>query len=161
MAADMFLMLDKIKGESVDDGHKDEIDILSWSWGASQSGTTHTSKGGGSGKVNVQDITIVKGVDKSTPVILKHCATGIHIPKAVLTVRKAGGSKPLEYYKLTMEDVLVSSISSGGSGGADRLTETITLNFGRYVLEYTPQKEDGSGDAAVKSGYNIAENKEI
>lgn len=158
MAVDMFLMIDKIKGESVDDKHKTEVDVLAWSWGASQAGTTHMGAGGGAGKVNVQDVSITKYIDRSSPVLLNHVCTGAHIAKCVLTVRKAGG-KALEYYKLTMEDVIVTSLSTGGSGGEDRLTENISLNFAKYSLEYVPQKKDGSGEAAVKSAYQIAENK--
>lgn len=157
----MFLMVEGIKGESVDETHKDEIDVLSWSWGVSQSGTTHMGKGGGSGKSSVADLTVTKWLEKSSPILFKYCCQGTHIPKCVLTLRKAGGSKPVEYYKLTMEDVLITSITSGGAGGEDRLSETISLNFARFSVEYVPQKEDGSGDAAIKAGYNIAENKEM
>ncbi len=160
MATDMFLKLGDIKGESVDSGHTNEIDILAWSWGASQSGTTHQGTGGGAGKVNVQDLSFTKWIDKATPILLKHCCDGTHINEAVLTVRKAGGKKPLEYYKLTLQDVIVSSLSTGGSGGEDRLTENVTLNFAKFKLEYVPQKVDGSGDPAISATWNIAKNTE-
>jgi len=113
MAVDMFLKIDDIEGESVDDVHAGEIDILSWSWGMSQSGTTHTGPGGGAGKVNLI---------------------------------------------LTMEGGLISSVSTGGSGGEDRITENITLNFSEFKTEYVPQMADGSGDASIIVGWNIANN---
>ena len=87
MAIDMFLKIEGVEGESTDKSHQGEIDILSWSWGMSQSGTTHMGGGGGSGKVSVQDLSLTKYIDKSSTVLLTHCATGKHIPKAVLTVR--------------------------------------------------------------------------
>jgi len=158
MAVDMFLKLEGLKGESGDDAHKGEIDVLAWSWGASQSGTMHTGGGAGAGKANFQDVSVTKWVDKSSHALLKAVAVGQHVKSALLTVRKAG-EKPLEYIKLTMKDCLISSISTGGSGGEDRLTENITINFGNFVYEYTPQKEDGSGDAVLPFSFDIKANK--
>jgi type VI secretion system secreted protein Hcp len=158
MAVDMFLKIEGIKGESADDKHKEEIDVLAWSWGASQSGTMHIGGGGGAGKANFQDISVTKWVDKSSHALLKAVSVGQHLKSALLTVRKAG-ENPLEYIKLTMNDCLISSISTSGSGGEDRLTENITINFGNFAYEYTPQKEDGSGDAVLPFGFDIKANK--
>lgn len=160
MAVDMFIKIDDVKGESQDDKHKGEIDVLAWSWGMSQSGTTHMGGGGGAGKVSVNDISITKYVDKSSPNVMLACCNGKHYKQALLTVRKAG-EKPLEYIKLTMKEVIVSSVSTGGSGGEDRLTENLTLNFAEYKIEYTPQKPDGTGEAAVEAAYNIAKNVKV
>jgi len=157
MALDQFLKLDGIDGEAVDKSHGGEIDVLAWSFGASQSGTTHMGPGGGAGKVNVQDLSVTKYIDKSSPNIFQVCNTGKHIAKAMLTIRKAG-ENPLEYYKVLMEDCLITSISTGGSGGEDRLTENISINFAKFKIIYTPQKKDGSGDAEIEVGFNIAEN---
>ena len=157
MAVDMFLKIDGIKGEAIDDKHKDEIDVLAWSWGASQSGTTHIGGGSGAGKANFQDISVTKWVDKSSHALLKAVAVGSHVKECLLTVRKAG-EKPLEYIKLTMKNCLISSVSTGGSGGEDRLTENISINFGSFQYEYTPQKPDGSGDSVLPFGFDIAAN---
>ena len=89
MAVDMFLKLGDVKGESVDNKHKDEIDVLSWSWGMTQSATTHHGSGGGAGKVAVHDLHITKKVDKSSPVLTLACCTGKHYKEALFTVRKA------------------------------------------------------------------------
>ncbi|WP_342113474.1 Hcp family type VI secretion system effector [Pseudoduganella sp. OTU4001] len=158
MAADMFLKLDDIKGESQDGKHKDEMDVLAWSWGASQSGTMHTGGGGGAGKASVNDLSLTKYVDKASPNLLGACCSGKHFDQATLVVRKAG-DKPLEYLKYTFKQVLVSSINVGGSGGEDRLTENVTLNFAEYKMEYFPQKSDGSGDAAVEVAWHIGKNQ--
>jgi type VI secretion system secreted protein Hcp len=159
MAVDMFLKIDDIKGESLDKKHKDSITVLSWSWGLSQSGSTHISSGGGSGKVNVQDLTFTHYVDKSSPNLIKSCCNGKHFKQALLTVRKAG-EHPLEYIKITLKDIIVSSLTTGGSGGEDRLTENVTLNFGQFSLEYTPQTSSGAGDAAIPVAWNIQSNAE-
>lgn len=160
MAVDMFLKIEGIKGESQDSKHKDEIDVLAWSWGMSQSGTTHTGGGGGAGKVNVQDLSVTKYLDKASPNLMLYCCNGKHISEMNLTVRKAG-ENALEYLKVTMKNGLVSSISDGGSGGEDRLTENVTLNFAEVKVEYTPQKADGSGDAAIEMAWDIAKNVKV
>ena len=157
MAVDMFLKLDAIAGESIDKTHKGEIQVLAFSFGATQSGSTHIGGGGGSGKVNFQDISFTKYVDKSTPILLQMVANGKHFKEANLTVRKAG-EHPLEYLKIKLNEILVSSYSSGGSGGEDRLTENVTLNFAKIDVTYTPQKADGTGDVAVVMNYDIPAN---
>ncbi|MCR9108570.1 type VI secretion system tube protein Hcp [Marivita sp. XM-24bin2] len=158
MAVDMFLDLKGIPGESKDDKHKDKIDVLAWSWGCSQSGTMHFGGGGGAGKANFQDISVTKWIDKASPILMTNVATGDHIAEGTLIVRKAG-AKPLEYIKITMTDILVTSVSTGGSGGEDRLTENVSLNFAQIKFEYKEQKKDGSGEAAKVFDYNIEANK--
>jgi len=143
MAVDMFLKLADIPGESIDATHKDEIQVLAWSWGISQSGSMHAGPGGGAGKANVQDLSFTKYMDKSSPNLAFHCCKGTHFGNALLTVRKAGGN-PLEYYKLEITEVLITSISTGGSGGEDRLTENITLNFAKWKVTYQPQDAKGA-----------------
>ena len=123
----------------------------------SQTGTMHTAGGGGSGKVAVQDLSVTKYVDRCSPNLMQKCCTGEHYPEAILTVRKAGAD-PLEYLVITMKGVLVTSISTGGSGGEDKLTENITLNFAEFQSVYTPQVADGSGGAAIDVAFHIAQN---
>ena len=161
MAVDMFLKLGDIKGESKDDKHKGEIDVLAWSWGMSQSGTMHMGTGGGAGKVSVQDLSFTKYSDKASPPIMAACTKGSHIDKAVLTVRKAGGDTPLEYYKITLEGVLISSFSTGGSGGEERFTEHVSLNFEKFHVEYQPQNAKGAKEGGVvEVKWNIPGNAE-
>jgi type VI secretion system secreted protein Hcp len=158
MAVDMFLELDKIKGESLDKTYKGDIDVLSWSWGLSQSGSNHTAAGGGVGKANIQDINITKYTDKASVTLMEYVATGKHIDKAKLVVRKAGG-KPLEYLILEFKKILVTSHNSGGAGGENLLTESITLNFAEVKVTYVPQKPDGTGAAKIDFGFNVPENR--
>jgi len=160
MAVDMFLKLEGIKGEAQDEKHKDEIDVLAWSWGMHQSGTVHMGSGAGSGKVSVQDLSLTKFVDKSSATLVQHCATGKHITKGKLVVRKAG-DKPLEYITIDFDDLIVTNVSTGGSGGDDRLTENVTLNFRQFKYTYKTQNKDGSAGAPVDFGWNIAENKKV
>jgi type VI secretion system secreted protein Hcp len=160
MAVDMFLKLDGIKGESIDGKHKDEIAVLAWSWGMSNSGSAHLGGGAGSGKVNVQDLSLTKYIDVSTPDLMLSCCNGKHIAKAQLTVRKAGETA-LEYMIIKFEDLLVASVSTGGSGGEDRLTENVTLNFAKVNVEYTQQDQKGGAGAKPKMGWDIPANAKI
>jgi len=160
MAMDMFIKIDSLAGESKDSTHKGEIDVLAWSWGVSNSGTTHTGGGGGAGKVNVQDISFTKYIDVSSPDLILAACNGKHFDKAVLVVRKAGET-PLEYLTITMQDVIVTSLSTGGSGGEDRLTENVTLNFGIFKVDYVEQTKTGGAGAKPSVGWNIPENVKV
>jgi type VI secretion system secreted protein Hcp len=160
MALDMFInMGDKIKGESKDkaQGAKGDIDILAWSWGMSQSGTTHTGGGGGAGKANFQDLSFTKYIDSATHALMNALAKGSHIDKCALMVRKAGEGQQ-KYLLITMEEVIVTSLTTGGSGGEDRLTENVTLNFGKVSVAYTPQDAKGTVAGDKTFAWNIAEN---
>ena len=158
MAVDMFIKIDGIDGESKDGTHKDEIDVLAWSWGMSQSATTHIGGGGGSGKVNVQDISFTKYVCKASPELMKACMSSRHINEATLVVRKAG-DKPLEYMTIKINDIIVSSVSTGGSGGEDRLTENVTLNFSQVDYKYVEQTDTGAEGAKPDVKWDIAKNE--
>lgn len=158
MAVDMFLKIPGVDGESKDKTHGGAIDILAWSWGMSQSGTFHTGSGGGAGKVNVQDLSITKYVDKSSKNLIENCSNGKAFSEANVIVRKAG-ENPLEYIKIKMEQVMVTAVSTGGSGGEEKLTENVVLNFAKVSYTYTPQKPDGTGDAAMEYTYDIAANE--
>ena len=157
MAVDMFMKLGDLKGESRDKVHKDEIDVLAWSWGVSNSGSAHTGGGMGAGKANVQDLSFTKYVDLSTPSLFLAACNGKHFDTATLVVRKAG-EKPLEYIIITMTEVLVTSVTTGGSGGEDRLTENVSLNFAKVKLQYVEQTKDGASGGKPDMTYNIAEN---
>ncbi len=162
MAVDMFInMGGTIKGESIDkdQGPKGDIDVLAWSWGMSQSGTTHMGGGGGSGKASFQDLSFTKYVDSATNALMTALAKGTHIDKVELMVRKAGEGQK-KYIFITMEQVLVTSISTGGSGGEDRLTENVTLNFAKVNFAYTPQNAKGTVAGDKTFAYDIAGNAE-
>jgi len=157
MAGDMFLMLDGIKGESADDKHKGEIDIESFSWGLSQSGSGSRGSGMGTGKVDIADITFQKHVDKASPTLMLACANGKHITKGKLTLRKAG-ENPLEYLTVDLESILVSSYQVGGSNGGGIPTESISLNFVKVKTEYWTQSDKGAKGENANFSWDVAKN---
>lgn len=160
MAVDMFLKLDGIKGESQDAKHAGEIHIESFSWGLSQTGVSGVGGGGGAGKVNVHDLSVTKYVDKASCDLMYSCASGKHIPSGLITVRKAG-EKPLEYLKIKLTDILISSVQEAGHGGGDLMSETISLNFAKFQVDYQEQKPDGSGSPAGSMGWDVKANQKL
>ena len=159
-AVDMFLKLDGIKGESKDHKHKDEIHIESFSWGMAQQGAGGTAGGGGTGKVLVHDISITKAVDASSANLFLHCCNGKHIKEGLITVRKAG-EKPVEYLKIKLIDILVSSVQSAGHGSA-QLTESLSLNFSKFNVAYQEQAADGTAAGSPQEmGWDIKANLKI
>ncbi|HEY7292838.1 MAG TPA: type VI secretion system tube protein Hcp [Vicinamibacterales bacterium] len=159
MASDIFAKLGDIKGESLDDKHKDEIEVLSYSWGVTNSGTMLAAGGAAAGRATFKDISIVHRVDKSSPLLMQACATGVHLKDATITQRKAGKGQQ-EFLVIKMNDVIITSVSPQ-SAGPDGLTETVALAFAKIAVQYTPQKADGSLDAALQFKYDLKANKEF
>jgi type VI secretion system secreted protein Hcp len=160
LASDYFLKLEGIKGESSDSKHKDEIEIVSFSWGVTQSGQIGVGGGGGSGKVQFNDLQVTSRVSKASPVLFLACATGQHLKEATLAVRKAGGDQ-VEYLKIKLTDVLVSSYQEAGGGEEDRPLDVVSFNFAKIEFSYFPQKPDGKLDSPVKAGYDLKQNKKV
>lgn len=138
-AVDMFLKIPQIQGESQDKSHKNEIDVLAWSWGLSSGGTTKKVSSGAC----VQGLSVTHYADAATPGLMMAVTMGQVLGPVTLTVRKAG-TFPVEYIKIVMQDAMVTSVSNGGSGGEDRLTEHFTLDFSSAVFTYIKQNADGS-----------------
>ncbi len=160
-AVDYFLKIKGVDGESTDAKHKGEIDVESFSWGATNSGSQAWGGGGGAGKVAMQDFHFVMKHSKASPKLMLACATGEHIPEAILVCRKAGGDQQ-EFLTIKMSDLLVSSYQTGGSGHSDIVpTDQISLNYAKIEFEYKEQKADGTLGGAVKAGYDLKANKKV
>ena len=131
-----------INGESPDDKHKGEIEVLSWSWGIQ--GKASLGGGGATGKATVRELRIVKNVDKASTALMGAVRTNEVIKEAILTLRKSGKGA-LEFLKITVEQGRITSIdiSAGDPAGSATLTETITISFNKVTVEYTPQGGDG------------------
>jgi type VI secretion system secreted protein Hcp len=154
-AVDYFLKIDGIEGESKADKHTNEIDVLSFSWGANNTGTFAGGGGGGGGKVAMQDFHFTMSHSKASPALMLACAQGDHVKSAVLTCRKAGKEQQ-EFLKITMSDCLVSSFQTGGSAGADLIpTDQVSLNFAKIEHEYKEQDETGKLKGSVKKTFDL------
>jgi type VI secretion system secreted protein Hcp len=159
MAADIFAKIGDIKGESADDKHKGEIEVLSFSWGVTNSATIKSSGGGaGAGKATFQDFAFQHSVDKASPSLLRACATGEHIKEATITQRKAGKGQQ-EFLVIKMNDVIVTSVAINDTSGGTN-AENVSLAFAKVDFELRPQKPDGSLDAGIHFKYDLKANKE-
>ena len=155
-ASDFLLVLDGILGESVDAKYPGAIEVQSFGFGVSNSGKI-VGGGGGAGKASFSDISFAKLLDKASPQLYLHAASGRHIRTATLYVRKAGGDKPLEYYVVKLTDVLVTSVQTSGSTGSGVPMESFSLNYKKIEFIYTMQKPDGSTET-VRSGWDLGLN---
>ena len=153
--ADMFIKIDGIAGEAQDDVHRGEIDVASWHWRMSQQSSMMPGSGGGAGKATINDLEFIHQIDRASPNLMRYCLTGRHIPKVVLSVRKAGGV-PLDFLKITMGDVVVTSVEP--SGASNKHWEHVTLSFARVKQEYIVQGKLGTGNGTVTASFDIKEN---
>jgi type VI secretion system secreted protein Hcp len=157
MASDIFAKLGDIKGESIDDKHKDEIEVLSWSWGVSNAGEMRGGSGGGEGKASFHDLSFTHKIDKASPALMQACATGVHLKDATITHRKAGKGQQ-EFLVIKMNDVIITSVTNQDVN-AGNTVETVTLAFAKVDLAYSPQKADGSFDAGIHFKYDLKASK--
>lgn len=158
-AVDYFIKFDGVDGDSADVKHKGEIDVLSWSWGAENRGSSSGSGAGRAGKAQFQDFRFVMRTSKASPKILIGLAQGLSLKFAQLTGRLAGKTQ-LEFLKIKFDDVVLTGYQSAASDG-EAPAEEIAFSFARFNLSITPQKADGSADAAVEGGWDIKMNKKV
>ncbi len=162
MAIDAFLKLGDIEGESQVKDYEDYIQVLAWSWGMSQSGTTHMGKGAGGGKANVHDLTITHNVDAATPRLMTACCSGEHFEDGGELILRKAGKEALIYLTYKFKPVIITSVSVGGSEGEEQITETFTVNFGKYEVSYQPQSATGAAEGGTKDGgWDIVSNCEV
>jgi type VI secretion system secreted protein Hcp len=158
---DYFLKIDGVDGESTDDKHKGEIEVESWSMGATNSGSFSSGGGGGSGKVVLGDFHVVKKVDKASAKLFTSCCTGEHLKTATLVCRKAGKDQQ-EFLTIVLSPILISSFQAGGSAGSDVIpTDQISINYGKIEFKYKEQKPDGSLGGEVIGGWDVTTNKKV
>lgn len=156
MAFDAFLKIGDIKGESTRKGFEEQIEILSFSVGASNPTTIGSGGGGGSGKASLSSFNVMKMSDKASPVLFQKCCQGAHFPKATITLHKAGGDEAVDYLVYELERVYVESVQwSGSSGGDDRPSESLSLAFGKITVTYTEQTETGAKGSPVVGTWDV------
>ncbi|MGH9901236.1 MAG: Hcp family type VI secretion system effector [Pyrinomonadaceae bacterium] len=164
MATDMFLKVDGIDGESTDDKHKKEIEVLSYSWGISQQKSASASSHGSlsSQRADFADFSVVKALDIASAKLALACADGTHLKNIRLEICRAGGDKqPFMEYKFT--DVIITSFRPGGSGHGESIPlEEVSFAYGKAEWAYTQTKvEGGKGAGKVPGGWDLKANKKV
>lgn len=137
--ADMFLKVQGVTGEAADADHKGEIEVVSWSWGMQAS--TSAATGQATGKSTISELHVVKRVDQSSPTLMTFLRNNKLVTEAQLTVRKAGKT-PLEYFKIELEKVRVTSVKTESEG--TELVERVSLGFSKVRVSYVPQDSTGA-----------------
>jgi type VI secretion system secreted protein Hcp len=163
MPVDCFCKIDGISGESTDSAHAGEIEVLSYGLGFTQAAMVSTSGVGGSTgqRADLSEFSIVKLLDTSSPVLMKYCCTGKHIPTVTISVNGANESKA-EYMNYVLSDVVVSSVNATGpSGSHHRPEESIGFRYGKIQVTYTPYDKTGKKGSAVKAGWDTSSNKAL
>jgi type VI secretion system secreted protein Hcp len=155
MPIEYHLDFGSVKGESVSTKHMDQIELLSWSWGASNP-TTIVGAGMSAGKVAMSDLSFTKRVDKSSPKLLELCITGKHVDLVTLFCSKqTGGKTPDDFLTIKFWEVYVSSQQVGGSSGEDVGTESLSITYGKMNYDYKLQKADGTLTSAGNVEYDL------
>lgn len=158
MAGNMFLKIGDVAGESEETGYEEWIEVMSWSWGASQLGSSALGTGAATANVNFQDFSFSMKFGKATPELLLRCCNGTHFGEATFVMTKATGDGGQEkYLELVFTDVMISSYQTGGSMN-DIPVESISFNFTQFTQEYFAQDEGGALASAGMTGWNVKTN---
>ena len=129
MAIEYHLEVKEAPGESASTKHKGQIELLSWSWGASNP---------------MSDLSFTKRVDKASPKLLTLCVTGDHAKDATLYCSKQTGQKtPEDFLIIKLTEVYVSGFQCGGSSGEETGTESISVSYATIDYDYKVQGADG------------------
>lgn len=158
MASDYFLKLDGIKGETKDSKHKDEIDLISFSWGINQTGSATAGGGAGAGKAVATDFEVAMPVNRASPLLFSACVTGKHIASGTLSVRRVS-KEQAEYLKFKFTDIVITGYQESGNVEEEKPLDVVRFNYAKIEMSYAPQKPDGSLDIPVTGNFDFKAGK--
>jgi len=151
----MFLKIEpEIKGDSLQKGYENQIEVIDFRFGVTQSGGFDFAKGGTRVNSQLDDLSVMFRMCSASPKLMQYCASGKHLDKATLTCLKAGGDKPAKYSEIILTDVVVSGYRTGAGNGDDIPHETITLNFAKIDQEFFATDNKGVATSAGKGSWN-------
>ena len=159
-ATELVLKVEGIPGDSSIEGHVNEIDVSSVSFGASQTGIREAGGKASARRSSLTTFAITKTVDKASPKLFLFCATGQPIPTAVLTFRDVQDGAALEYLTITLSDVFISSYQVGASAGSDLATESISISYSKIEYKYVAQLPNGQLAPPVIVTFDVINNRE-
>lgn len=161
MALDVYQQIDGIKGESMDDRHKDWIEVSGVHWAIHQPRSATASTGGGhtAERAELSDLLFRKVADLSSPILMQTCAMGKTLSRAKFEFMRADGNgEPVKYFEVELTNVLISSVAPSIESG-DILSESVGLKFSRVKWKYTQQKIGGGMCGNTAGGWDLAGNR--
>jgi type VI secretion system secreted protein Hcp len=153
MAVNAYCLIKGVPGPST--SLSDAIDILSFSFGASNSAVFGPGASGGesrAGRADVSQVSIMKVLDKTSPTIFGNCVTGDYIDSVDVQYFKPMGNKQDVYFKIHMEKVVITSVQLSGSN--ENPTESVSFAFAKVKVSYNPEK-DGKLQGFVDKGFDV------
>jgi type VI secretion system secreted protein Hcp len=157
MAIGLFLKCSACSGESENAAYTGWTHASSFAWGVSQPQSMERGGGGSAGLGTFADLVVTAFIDKAYPDILEKGANGKHLDKVELAGAKMGGNQ-WEYMKITLENVLVTSVSVSGADGAE-----VVVSYGfqasKLTAEYSPQTKTGTKGATSTKIWDVKQNK--
>lgn len=153
--AEMFLKLEGIDGESLDEVHRGEIEIINWGWENTNTVKWDQNQGGQSTFVKVGELTVTKFCDKASPTLQQSCVTGKHIKRGIITCRKNDGEQKVEYLVVKLTDIMISKVHWEGDGGDQSLKEQIGISFAEFRIDYKLQNDMGNAGGMLGFGFNV------
>jgi type VI secretion system secreted protein Hcp len=153
--AEMFLILDGIEGESLDQKYAGKIEIKNWEWHTTNNVRWDINQGGQSTKVDIKDIELKKICDKSSVTLYQCCVTGKHIKNGKIVCRKNDGDSKVEYLIVTLTDIMVTKVDWMGDGQSPSLDENVGLSFAEFRLDYSVQVDSGNPSGGKSFGFNV------
>ncbi len=155
MAVNAYLLIEGVDGPST--SRAKAIDVLSFSWGVSQTavyGPGASGKEAKAGRADFSHLTIMKVLDKTSPLLADHCATGDILKKVELIYDKPVSDQQEDYFKIELQDALITSVQLSGSN--ENPTESVSFAFQKVSIGYNPEQDDGKLGGFVTKGYNLA-----
>ena len=154
MAVNAYLFIDGITGPST--SKTGFIDILSFSWGVTQTSTYGAGASGKeakAGRADFSNLSIMKVLDKTSPLLCDHCASGDILSKVYIVYDKPVGTEQQDYFRIYLKDALITSVQLSGSN--ENPTVSVSFAFQAVEVAYKAEKDDGTLDAAVPKGYDL------
>lgn len=148
-AFDAFLKIEGVPGEATDSARSGWIQVDSLHFG--MTGVSDLAP------PQLAPLTLRKRVDQASPLLASACATGKPIAQLRLELVRTT-PKRTRFYQVTLEDVLVSSVSSSGAAEGDTLSELIQLLAGRWSWSYTEFASDGRPVQDLDFDWNVVQN---
>lgn len=155
MSFSTFLEILGIDGEAVARGVENQMEIFSFSWGASNPAIVTTTEGLQPGELSLSTFSLMKRFDSASPRLFEACCAGSVLESATCTMFRTGDfTEP--FLRYVFEEVLVESIQwSGSSGGDDVPMESVSLAFRRVAVHYVRSEERGRPGTEHRASWDV------